>query len=470
MKIRLIPLFVFLVLLPLRAQVTSQAPALLPPDARTKADVLVVIAHCDDDVILAGYLARLTLDEHKRVAVIYVTNGDGGGNSVGNEAGAALGQERQMEARHALASIGIENLWFLGFHDTPSQNALYSLDNWNHGTALDGLVRLVRLTRPDVILTWLPAPVAGENHGDHQGSAVLAVEAFDAAGDPTRFPEQVAPARDRTGMSNLTEGLLPWQPQKLYFFTDAFEVFSPYWHDEQEFSPFRKNLGDGNGPSYDMSTISPTRHKSYGEIMAEEQAFYMTQEGQLGVDALKAKRFTDFEYPLHLIFGKSLVEGSVTGDVFEGVKPAGVPFRAVHGYEPGHEPALSLQIGDPWRFYSLFWKAHDLNGIAGLIPIPEMAADLGENLQIPLLVCNGTQINAQVTVSASLPAGWTNNTAFTRYPVHAGECYPMAAKVAAPPSGKSGWQEITWTASADERNVGSVKVRIYVGRVGGLPR
>jgi LmbE family N-acetylglucosaminyl deacetylase len=183
---------------------SSLAPALLEPDARYKADVLAVVAHPDDDVLIGGYLARISLDEHKRVAVIYCTSGDGGGNDVGNEAGAALGQLRVLEARRALASLGIENVWFLGGHDTPGQNVLRSLDNWNHGLALDEVVRLVRITRPEVVITWLPDPVAGENHEDHQASSVLATEAFDLAADPTWFPEQVSPPRDRVGMSNLT--------------------------------------------------------------------------------------------------------------------------------------------------------------------------------------------------------------------------------------------------------------------------
>ena len=118
-------------------------PELLRPDARFKADVLVVVAHEDDEVMIAGYLSKLAQDEHKRIAVVYVTNGDGGGNAVGNEAGAALGQERQMEARRALESIGIENVWFLNQHDTPNQNVLFSLGHWDHGHVLGALVRLV---------------------------------------------------------------------------------------------------------------------------------------------------------------------------------------------------------------------------------------------------------------------------------------------------------------------------------------
>jgi LmbE family N-acetylglucosaminyl deacetylase len=448
----------------------QQAPELLRPDTRYKADLLLVVAHEDDDVMIAGYLAKLAQDEHKRIAVVYVTDGDAGGNAVGNEAGAALGQLRQMEARRALQSIGIENVWFLDQHDTPGQNVLYSLDHWDHGHVLESLVRLVRITRPEVVMTWLPDPVAGENHGDHQASGVVAVEAFDAAADETKFPEQISPAKDRRGMANLTEGLLPWQPQKLYFYTDAFEVFTPYWYDKSELSPYRKNLGDGTGPSYDMKAISPARHISYAQIEADEQTYYATQEGQLGVDAIKAKNFEHFEYPVKLIFGKSLVGGSVTGDVFENLKAGGVEFKRVRGYDPEQKHGLSFEIGDPWRFYSLFWQAHDLDRMPGLIPVPELAADYGERLNIVLRACNGSTSDALLNVSATLPAGWSDATEFKLYPLRAGECYSVPARVVARSSGDAGWQEVTWTASAGDRKMGSVTVRVYVGKVGGLPQ
>ena len=471
------PLLILLVLLPairLSAQ-QAQAPALLPPDDRYKADLLLVVAHPDDDVVIGGYLARIALDEHKRIAVVYCTNGDGGGNAVGNESGPALGQVREIEARRALANFGIHNVWFLPGHDTPGQNVLRSLDNWNHGRALDDVVRLVRVTRPDVILTWLPDPVVGENHDDHQASSVLAVEAFDAAGDPTVFPEQVSPPRDRTGMANLTEGLLPWQPMKLYFMTDAFDDWGPYWHDPETKSPYRKSIVDGTGPVYDTTTISPSRHKSYAELTAEHQAFYLTQEGDLGVKALKSETFTDFAYPAHLIFGKSLVGGSVTGDVFDGVTPQPTPFARVHGYSAPPRQGLSFDIGDPWRFYALFWNTHDLDHLAALIPVPEATPEAGGKLILDFLACNRTAQPAEIKVAPTLPSGWTMQPQFTNYPVDAGACYPIQIQVTAPQAAQSHWEQLSWTATsgptpAASQPVGTVSVRIFVGKNGGLPQ
>ncbi len=448
----------------------AEAPALLAPDARYKTDVLLVVAHPDDDVVIGGYLARIALDERKRVAVVYCTNGDGGGNAIGNEAGVSLGLMREMEARRALGAFGIENIWFLGGHDTPGQNALRSLDHWNHGLMLDQMVRLVRITRPEVILTWLPDFVVGENHEDHQASGVLAVEAFDAAGDPTQFPEQVSPPRDRNGMANLTEGLQTWQPKKLYFFSDAFEDFGPYWHDAGELSPYRKSIVDQTGPTYDTTTISAARGKSYAELMAEHQSFYRTQEGDIGDSALRTRKFADFEYPMRLIFGKSLVGGSATGDVFEGVVPDPISFARVPGYQPEKTVGISFEIGDPWRFYSLFWRAHDLGRLAQLIPVPEMEVESGGTLIVDLRACNHTQQTAEIAIVATMPVGWSDKMADARYSVRGGECYPIQDRVTAAGSGKAGWEQLKWSATASGQTVGDVAVRIYAGKSGGLPQ
>jgi LmbE family N-acetylglucosaminyl deacetylase len=470
MRLRLLLSVLGLLLVARGAAPQVQAPVLLSPDGRYKADLLLILAHPDDDVVIGGYLARVALDGHKWVAVIYCTNGDGGGNAVGNEAGASLGQMREIEARRGLAYLGIHNVWFLSGHDTPGQNVLRSLDNWNHGRALDDVVRLVRITRPDVILTWLPDPVVGENHDDHQASSVLAIEAFDAAGDPTVFPEQVSPPHDRTGMANLTEGLLPWQPKKLYFMTDAFEDWGPYWHDPETLSPYRRTIVDHTGPVYETSTISPARHKSYAEITAEHQAFYLTQEGDVGVKALKSGKFTDFEYRAHLIFGKSLVGGTVTGDVFDGVSREPIAFARVHGYEAPRQNGLSFEIGDPWRFYALFWKAHDLDRLAELIPIPECTPEAGGKLAFGLLACNHTSQPAEINVVPAMPAGWTTQSQFTNYPVQAGACYPIQVVLTAPAAAQSHWEQLSWTATAGSRAVGNVVVRVFVGKNGGLPQ
>jgi len=366
--------------------------------------------------------------------------------------------------------LGINNVWFLGNHDTPGQNPLSSFDHWGHGHALDEVVRLVRITRPEVIMTLLPIQVAGENHGDHQAAGVIATEAFDLAGDPTVFSEQVAAPRDLHGMMNMTEGLRPWQPQKLYYFTDAFEGYSQYWHEPRVVSPFRASFLKGTGPVYSNTDVSPSRHVSYGQIAAEEQVFYLTQEGNLGKQAIAKGDFHEFEQPVHFIFGKSTVDSNITGDIFEGIKPGAVPFVRVAGYQPVNEEGLTLTIGGPWAFYREFWKAHDLGEIAQLIPVPERAVEWGGTLYVPLLVHNATLSSADVTLTVVLPKGWTERSWSARYPVRAGDTYPAQFVLVAPSSGEVGWQEITWNAEANGRAVGKLTFRVLAGTGGGLPQ
>src|SRR3954469_3135235 len=284
----------------------SQTASPVPePDNRYKVDILVVVGHPDDDIEVAAYLAKLIEQQHKRVALVYMTRGNSGGNAVGQEQAHALADIREMEARQSLASYGINLAWFLQGSDTPGADVLHSLGQWGHGKALDEVVRLVRITRPEVILTWMPNYVVGENHEDHQGAGVLATEAFDLAANPLAFPEQVEAPRDRININNYGEGLRLWQPKKIYYFSDAthFEFFK------------------GKGPEYPTTDISPSRKLRYSRIAAEAWSFYKTQNDF--TDA-QLKEFT--EAPVRLIFGKSLVGGTAVSDIFEGVAPGPIAY------------------------------------------------------------------------------------------------------------------------------------------------
>src|ERR1700756_5555314 len=134
----------------------QQAEPNSQPDARYKVDGLIVVGHPDDDIEVAAYVAKMIEQQHKRFAVVYTTRGNSGGNAVGYEQSAVLADAREMEARNSLGTYGIHNAWFLHGSDTPGGDVLHSLEAWGHGQALDEVVRLVRLTRPEVILTWLP--------------------------------------------------------------------------------------------------------------------------------------------------------------------------------------------------------------------------------------------------------------------------------------------------------------------------
>lgn len=435
-----------------RGQLREQ-PANPEPDARFKTDILVIVAHPDDETAIGTYLARAIYDQHKRVAAIFGTPGNGGGDVVGNAEAAALGAIRATEAREALATFGVLHVWFLGGTDTPGQNVLRSLETWGHGRALERTVRLIRLTRPEVIITWLPDYVAGENHDDHQAAAVIATEAFDLAGDPTAFPEQVSQPRNRHGIMNLTEGLLPWQPKKLYYFSDASHT---------EFL-------EGQGPRYTSTEVSPSQHKSYYQLALEEAAHHLTQgdTGQAAKQALEGgPAFQYAQEPVRLIFGKSLVGGSTTGDVFEGITPGEIPLARVTGYRPEARHGISVELGGPWAFYRLFWKAHDIEHLSSLIKVPEVAVGNGATVNIPILIHNDTDEPVEVTLTSSLPAGWKEYSGPGRYPVRPHETYPVEAWYDASSTEKPEWQTLTWKAEANGQPVGTITLRVMTDSPG----
>jgi LmbE family N-acetylglucosaminyl deacetylase len=425
------------------------------PDERYKADLLVVVAHPDDETEIGAYLARAIFDEHKRVAVVYGTRGNTGGNAEGQEQAAALGAEREIEARRALEHFGVMNVWFLDGPDTAGQSVLHSLETWNHGDSLGRMVRFIRLTRPTVIATWLPDYVAGENHGDHQASGVLATEAFDIAADPAAFAEQITPPRDRLDINNFTEGLHPWQVEKIYYFSDASNT------------QFMK----GQGPSYSATEISPSRHVPYARLAAEACAFHLTQDdtGQMARKALAANDLHYFEQPVQLIFGKSHVKSTVTGDMFEGVIPGGI------GYQPpprfvAHEPtAPALELGGSWHYYRNFWPAHGLEHLANLVR-PEVAVNFFSYLWIPLLIENPTNDGMNVNLTTEIPEGWT----YIKKPaqqvfVQAHQTYSLNVEVRTPAERVESWKTITIRADAGGKELGSIDLHVQLNG-GALPQ
>jgi hypothetical protein len=363
-----------------------------------------------------------------------------------------------------MAALGVMNVWFLSGTDTPGQDVTWSLETWHHGNALEQTVRLVRLTRPEVILTFLPMYVAGENHSDHQAAGTIATEAFDLAGDPTAFPEQVTPPRDRLKISNLTEGLEPWQPKKLYYFSDASHT---------EFL-------EGKGPKYSVTEISPSRHVPYCRFMAEQISFYLTQfpEYRPGARYYQALAVGDFraipdfdrtwQLPwTYFIFGKSVGKASTTGDIFEGVTTDPIPFAPVRGYRPPARQGLSLQLGGPFAFYRDFWPAHNLEHLSELLA-PEVELP-GDTLHVPLLIHNDSSEPVEVTLRVELPAGWRESAGTARYPILAHDTYPVEAVVVAPAQRTSEWMTLRWQAEAHEKAIGSVTMRVrLVGS--GLPQ
>jgi LmbE family N-acetylglucosaminyl deacetylase len=447
-------LIVFVVLLCVPSLAAQEPKAFLQADDRYKTDILLVVAHPDDEGAATPYLAR-ALDEGKRVAVVYGTRGSSGANEAGAEQAAALGDIREIEARHALETLGVTNVWFLGGRDTASQNVLQSLANWGHGSSLEQLVRLVRLTRPEVILTFLPGTFIGEDHGDHQASGVLATEAFDLAGDPATFSEQVAAPMRR--LEPFLENLRPWQPKKIYYFPDA----------------DREDIFRGKGPQYSVTEISKSAKQPYWRRALESFRAHQTQakgfldsisqmdEAQIEKMVLSDGGWGD---ALHFVLGKSLVGGSVTGEIFEGVTPGAIPFaRPEVSAEPAR-PDVSAELAGTWDFYANFCRAHGLTHLPHPEP-PEIALQAPGSLVIPLWLRNQTASTHEVKLSVELPAGWSVQSGDGRFSVAPKQIAAARIEVNLPAIAESATkkpepQEITVRAESNGQPIGVVKLRV----------
>jgi LmbE family N-acetylglucosaminyl deacetylase len=434
----------------------QQQPRRLPQaDDRYKADILVVVAHPDDEGAATPYLAR-AIDEGKRVAVVYGTSGGNGGNEAGSEQAAALGQIRQIEARRANAYLGITNVWFLGGKDTASQNVLQSLANWGHGESLEELVRLVRLTRPEVILTFLPGTFIGEDHGDHQAAGVLATEAFDLAGDPAVFPEQVAGPTRR--LETFLENLRPWQVKKIYYFPDA----------------DREDIFRGLGPEYSVKDISKSTKLAYWRMALNSFLLHQTQAKSYS-DSMSKMSEAEIEKQVgsewgeaqHFVRGKSLVGGVATGDIFEGITPDAIAFVPAPRVAEPLVSSLSAELAGPWSYYDGFRRAHGLQ-----LPHPEpaeIALQYGTTLTIPIWIHNPLAAPQKISLAAVLPAGWTVQAGAGDVIVGAKQTAATRIEIALPPApagtatkdaAKKEAQEVVVNAEADGKPIGVIKLRV----------
>ncbi|HXY24679.1 MAG TPA: PIG-L family deacetylase [Candidatus Acidoferrum sp.] len=441
----------FLACLPANAQ---DSKPLAQADERYKTDILVVVAHPDDEGAVTPYLAR-ALDEHKRIAVVFGTRGSSGANEAGAEQAAALGNVREIEARNALTTLGISNVWFLPGKDTASQNVLQSLANWDHAECLGQLVQLVRLTRPEVILTFLPGTFIGEDHGDHQASGVLATEAFDLAGDPSAFSEQVAGPMKR--LEPFLENLRPWQPKKIYYFADS----------------DREDIFRGKGPEYSVKDISKTSKQAYWRIALDSFRAHQTQAKSYidkisQMDEAQIEKLATSEdgwgEDQHYVLGKSLIGGSVTGDIFEGITPGAIPFARPEVSPEPTKPELSVELAGPWSFYAEFRRAHALTNLPHPEP-PEIALEAHGTMAIPLWIRNRTAKTQEINLSAILPAGWTAQSGTGKFTVAAQQTAATRIEVLLTPlpenaQNKSAPQEVSVRGEANGKIIGEAKLRV----------
>ncbi len=163
--------------------------------------VLMIAAHPDDEN--TSVLATLALGGGADVAYLSVTRGDGGQNGIGPELQESIGLIRSEELLAARRLDGATQFFTRAYDYGFSKSAEEAFQHWPRDSVLKDVVTVIRRYRPDVVLSVFTG-TPRDGHGQHQAAGILAHEAFEAAGDPARFPELTA------------AGLPPHRPAKLY--------------------------------------------------------------------------------------------------------------------------------------------------------------------------------------------------------------------------------------------------------------
>lgn len=278
--------------------------------------VLYVAAHPDDEnTRLLAYLAQ---EKHYRTGYLSLTRGDGGQNLIGNEQGELLGLTRTQELLAARRTDGAEQFFTrandFGFSKGPQE----TLKIWDKEKVLSDVVWVIRKFRPDVIICRFPTTGEG-GHGHHTSSAILAQEAFSAAADPKRFPEQL-------------KYVQVWQAKRLLWNTFSFGSVNTTSPDQFKI---------------DVGVYNPLLGKGYGEIAAESRSNHKTQ----GFGSAK-QRGQAFEY------FKTILGDAPKTDLMDGVNTT---WSRVDGGE-----AIGKELAG---IYSKFDPEHPENLVKALVDV-----------------------------------------------------------------------------------------------------
>jgi len=311
----------------------------------TLGSVLYIAAHPDDEnTRLLGYLAN---ERNIRTGYLSLTRGDGGQNLVGKEQGELLGLIRTQELLAARRIDGAEQFFTRANDFGYSKNPEETFSFWNKDSILADMVLTIRKFKPDVIICRFPTTGEG-GHGHHTASAILAVEAFDAAADITKFPEQL----------KYTEA---WQAKRIFWNTFNFGA---------------TNTTNSNQLKIDVGAYNSLLGESYGEIAARSRSCHKSQ----GFGSAK-QRGSNTEY------FKLLKGDSAKTDLFEGISTSWTKLKGqdklqklitdcLNAYSPlepeNSIPALvsiykQLQLLDEKDASVKYWKKLKLKEIENLL-------------------------------------------------------------------------------------------------------
>ncbi len=265
--------------------------------------VLYVAAHPDDEN--NSFLPYLTKERMYRTAYLSLTRGDGGQNLIGKEQGVELGFIRTQELLAARAQDGAEQYFSRAYEFGFSKSSEEALSIWDHQQVLSDAVWVIRKFQPDIIITRFPRD-ARAGHGHHSASAIIANEAYIAAADSTKFPEQFA------------YGVKPWKAKRILWNTFNFGTV---------------NTTNDTQLKLEVGGYNAVLGKSYGEIGAEARTMHKSQgEGR------PRRRGASYE------FFETTGGDIPTSDIMDGIETNWDRFQA---------PAIQLAINDILKNYTI---------------------------------------------------------------------------------------------------------------------
>lgn len=272
-------------------------------------NVLYVAAHPDDEN--TGLLAYLSNGKKYRTGYLALTRGDGGQNLVGDEQGSDLGLMRTEELLAARHIDGAEQFFSRANDFGFSKSATETFRFWGHDRVLADAVWVIRKFRPDVIICRFPEDKRA-GHGHHWASAIIAHEAFAAAADPTKFPEQLKYVK-------------PWQAKRILWNTYHFGGMNTTAPDQ-----LKIQIGDYN----------PLLGEGYGELASQSRSMNKTQG--FGVSRSFGQHWEYFKTIAGAAPHETLMDGVNTSwsRVPGGDQAGALVAKALAGYDCDHPEKL----------------------------------------------------------------------------------------------------------------------------------
>jgi LmbE family N-acetylglucosaminyl deacetylase len=304
--------------------------------------VLYIAAHPDDEnPRLIAYMAK---DRLYRTGYLSMTRGDGGQNLIGDEQGVELGLIRTQEMLAARRVDGAEQFFTRAFDFGFSKSTEETLRFWDKDKILSDVVWVIRKFQPDILITRFP-PDSRAGHGHHSASSVLAHEAFIAAADPTRFPEQ------------FKYGVKLWQAKRILWNTFNFGG--------------NFNTTSEDQVKIDVGGYNAILGKSYGELAAESRTNHKSQGA-----ALTPARGQSLEY-FSIVAGDSAHDDPMDGvmqtwnRVEGGKKIAGMIDQVIQSYSLTNPersvPGLVHVYQEIMKLKDGYWRTQKLKEVQQLV-------------------------------------------------------------------------------------------------------